>query len=232
MSLNRLKNLNHISGYISKAGLLLLLVAIAWQPVSGQDTLRTYGPRFGIDLARFVYILADPSEIGAEVSADFELVKNFYPIFELGYSSISEDDSLFSYAASGIYGRVGLDYNLLKLKDRSQHHAITIGARYGISVFSHNAKNIYVQNPYWGDYVAAPYEMEVRGHWVELVGGIKAELLPNLFMGWSFRFKILLNPDMDPLVKPQLVPGFGTGGKDRSFGISYSIYYKIPLLKR
>jgi hypothetical protein len=221
-----------ISGFISKAGLLLLFIAAAWRPVSAQDTLRTYGPRFGVDLARFVYILADPSEIGAEVSADFELVKDFYPIFELGYNSISESDSLFNYAASGTYARVGIDYNLLKLRDRSQHHAITIGARYGISLYSHSAENIYIQNPYWGDYVAAPYEMQLRGHWVELVGGIKAELLPNLFMGWSFRFKILLNPDMDPLVTPQMVPGFGTGGKDRSFGISYSIYYKIPLLKK
>ena len=45
-------------------------------------------------------------------------------------------------------------------------------------------------------------------------------------------YKILLNPDMEPLVKPQLVPGFGTGGQNRNFGMSYSIYYKIPLLKK
>lgn len=227
-----MKRLTYISGYIFKAGLLLLIVAMAWQPVSGQDTLRTFGPRFGIDLARFVYILADPSEIGAEVSADFELIRNLYPIVELGYSSINETETLFKYAANGIYGRVGIDYNLLKLKDRSQHHAITFGARYGLSVFTHSAEDIYIQNAYWGDYVAPAYSKDLRGHWVELVGGIKAELLPNLFMGWSFRFKILLNPDMDPLVNPQLVPGFGTGGKNRNFGINYSIYYKIPLLKK
>jgi len=203
-----------------------------WRPVSGQDTLRTYGPRFGLDLARFAFILADPSEIGAEASVDFEILRNLYPVFELGYNSISESEEYFKYSAGGIYGRAGFDYNFLKLKDRSQHHTFTIGARYGLSVFSHSAEDIYIQNAYWGDYVSNSYEKDLRGHWVELVGGIKAELVPNLFLGWSLRYKILLNPDMDPLVAPELVPGFGTGGEDRSFGISYSIFYKIPLFKK
>jgi len=203
-----------------------------WRPVSGQDTLRTYGPRFGLDLARFAFILADPSEIGAEASVDFEILRNLYPVFELGYNSISESEEYFKYSAGGIYGRAGFDYNFLKLKDRSQHHTFTVGARYGLSVFSHSAEDIYIQNAYWGDYVSNSYEKDLRGHWVELVGGIKAELVPNLFLGWSLRYKILLNPDMDPLVAPELVPGFGTGGEDRSFGISYSIFYKIPLFKK
>jgi hypothetical protein len=146
-----LKRLTHISGFISKAGLLILLLTAPVQSGSAQDTLRTYGPRFGIDLARFAYILADPSELGAEVSVDVELLRNLYPVIELGYNSISPEEELFHYAASGVYGRAGMDYNLLKLKDRSEHHAITVGARYGISVFSHRAENIYIGNDYWGD---------------------------------------------------------------------------------
>ena len=51
--------------------------------VSEQDTLRTYGPRFGVDLSRFLYLLADPPQVGAEVSADFEIYKNIYPVVKL-----------------------------------------------------------------------------------------------------------------------------------------------------
>jgi len=222
----------HISGSISKAGLLVLLILTLWRPASGQDTLRTYGPRFGLDLARFAFILADPSELGAEVSVDFEIIRNLYPVIELGYNSIAESEDYFKYAASGFYGRIGLDYNLINLKDRSQHHAFTFGARYGISVFSHSAEDIYIPNPYWGDYVSETYEKDLTGHWIELVAGIKAELVPNLFMGWSLRYKFLLNPGMDPQVQAQMVPGYGNGGKDSGFGISYSIFYKIPLLKK
>lgn len=203
-----------------------------WRPVSGQDTLRTFGPRFGLDLARFAFILTDPSELGAEVSVDFEIYRNLYPVIELGYNSISESEDFFSYAASGIYVRAGFDYNLINLKDRSQHHAFTFGLRYGISAFNHGAEDIYIPNPYWGDYVSEPYTKDLKGQWIELVAGVKAELVPNLFMGWSLRYKFLLNPGMDPLVKAQMVPGFGTGGKDSSIGVSYSIFYKIPLLKK
>ena len=227
----RLKRTKYISGSISKAVLLLGILTL-WQPLSGQDTLRTYGPRFGIDLARFIFILSEPSEIGAEASMDMEIFRNLYPVIELGYSSISEDEDLFSYSAGGMYARAGIDYNLLKLKDRSQHHDITFGARYGLSVFSHRTENILISNDYWGDEVNRSYEQDLRGHWVELVGGIRAELLPNLFLAWSLRYKILLNRDMDPRVPPQLVPGFGTGGQNRNFGMTYSIQYKIPVLKK
>ena len=162
----------NISGSISKAGLLLLFMMAMWRPVTGQDTLRTYGPRFGIDLARFVFILADPSEMGAEASVDFEIFRNLYPVFELGYNSISESEELFNYSAGGIYARAGVDYNLLKGKDRSQHHAFTAGARYGVSVFSHSAEEIYIPNGYWGDYEYDSYEKELKGHWIELVAGV------------------------------------------------------------
>jgi len=226
-----LKTLKHISGSISRAALVLLILALC-RPTLAQDTLRTYGPRFGIDLARFAFILADPSELGAEVSVDVEVLKNLYPVIELGYNSISESEDLFNYAAGGIYGRFGADYNLINLKDRSQHHTFTFGARYGISAFTHRAENIYIQNPYWGDYVRNAYEKDLQGQWVELVAGVKAELVPNLFMGWSLRYKFLLNPDMDPQLMPQLVPGFGTRGQETSFGLSYSIFYRIPLIKK
>lgn len=229
---HRLKKKIHISGFISKAGLLLLLILALWRPVSGQDTLRTYGPRFGIDLARFAFLLTDPTQVGAEASVDFEIVRNLYPVFELGYNSISESEELFKYSASGAYGRVGIDYNLINLKDRSEHHTFTVGARYGFSPFTHKAEDIYIQNAYWGDFVSEPYEKNLKGHWIELVAGVKAELVPNLFMGWSLRYKFLLNADMDPQVVPQMVPGFGTGGKDSAFGFTYSIFYKIPVLKK
>ncbi|MDF1574293.1 MAG: DUF6048 family protein [Bacteroidales bacterium] len=223
--------MKNISGYFSRATVLLLAL-ILFSPARGQDTLRTFGPRFGIDLARFIYILADPSEAGAEFSADFEIYKNIYPVLELGYSSISESEELFDYQASGLYFRGGIDYNILPRKNRSAHHSITVGFRYGISPFTHRIENMLIHNKYWGDYQPGPYENSLTGHWLELAGGMKAEVLPNFFLGWSVRYKLLLNENMDPLLVPELIPGFGSGGEKRSFGFSYSVFYKIPLIKK
>ncbi len=249
--MQNMKRMKNIFGSISKAALLLFAMALFQpvsgqesdpvsgqvseqesEPVSGKDTLRTFGPRFGIDLARFLYILADPSEKGAEVSVDFEIYRNIYPVFELGYNSISDSQELFDYASDGSYGRVGIDYNILSLKDRSVHHAITMGFRYGMSVFKHNIDYVLIPGDYWGDYIPEPYENNLTGHWIELVGGLKAEVVPNFYLGWSIRYKVLLNPEMDPVMIPELIPGYGVSGKDRAFGFSYSIFYMIPLIKK
>jgi hypothetical protein len=170
--------------------------------------------------------------MGAEASVDVEIYKNIYPVFELGYSKISETMDLFDYQSGGIYGRAGIDYNLLPMKDRSVHHSFTVGFRYGVSVFTHRIEHVLISNTYWGDYQSEPFENNLRGHWFELVGSMKAEVLPNFFLGWSLRYRILMNPDMDPLMNPEFVPGYGSGGENRAFGFSYSIMYKIPLLKK
>ena len=222
-----------ISGYISKAILGVLILGVVSLPLSGQDqdTLRTFGPRIGLDLAKFLYYFTEPAEYGAEISADFEIYKNIYPIIELGYSNMSDTTDLFDYASSGTYARLGVDYNVLPMKDRSVHHSITVGARYGLSIFTQKTENMYIENPYWGDVILDSYESSLRGHWIELVGGMKAEVLPNLFVGWMVRFKFLLNQDMDPYVTPALVPGYGNAAKNRGFGFSYTVSYKIPLFK-
>ena len=197
-----------------------------------QDTLRTYGPRFGFDLARFAYLLSDPIEIGAEASADFEIYKNIYPVFELGYNSMSFNEEAFSYSSSGTYGRIGMDYNLLPVKDRSVHHSIFLGTRYGISRFKHQAENIIVPNAYWGDLQIDEYSNSMTGQWLEITGGIKAEIMNNFFIGWTVRYKFLLSKGKDEVMSPYMIPGYGKGGSGRAFGISYSIYYKIPLFKK
>jgi hypothetical protein len=128
--------------------------------------------------------------------------------------------------------RAGADYNVLPVKDRSVHHSITVGLRYGFSTFTHKSDHVFIPGGYWGGYLPEPYENSLKGHWVEMVGGMKAEIVPNLFLGWSLRFRFLLKGEIDPVMVPELIPGYGNGGEERVFGFSYSVFYKIPLLKR
>ncbi len=225
LNLIRMKS---ICGYIFSGMIILSLC----QPLAAQDTLRTYGPRIGIDLTRFAYLFSHPSQIGTELSVDAELADNLYPVIELGYNQMTENRDLFDYSSRGTYARAGLDYDFSPPKNRSEHHSITVGFRYGISFFTQSARDILIPGDYWGNYLLPSYEKRLTGHWVELVGGVKTEIVSNFFLGWSVRYKILLNPDMDPLMAPQLVPGYGNASEDRGFGFSYSILYKIPLFKR
>ncbi len=243
LKLNRMMN---ISGSFSKAVFLLLFLAVlgkvSAQEVSGQevsekdvsiqDTLRTFGPRFGIDLARYIYWFTEPKIVGMEFSVDFEVYKNIYPVLELGYANTSASEELFDYASSGSYARAGLDYNLLAIKDRSVHNIMTVGFRYGLSLFTHSSENVFIPIDYWGDYISDPYENSLQAHWLEAVLGIKIELIPNLYLGWLLRYKFLINQDMDPVMIPALVPGFGNGANRSTLGFSYSVFYMIPLIKK
>jgi len=202
------------------------------EPLRGQDTLRTYGPRFGIDLARFIYYFTDPAETGAAFSADLEVYDNFFAVIEAGYSTLSDSLDQAAYKSSGTYARIGLDYNVLPVTDRSVHHSITVGLRYATSRFTHSAQNIVVPSAFWGDYLISNYEHTLNGHWIEITGGITAELLPNFFMGWSLRYKRLLNPGLDPQIAPLLIPGYGRGSENQALGFTYSVFYKIPLWKK
>ena len=237
----KLKRMMYISGSFSKTALLLLLLSllgkvsaqeVAGQEVSKKDTLRTFGPRFGVDLAPFIYYFTEPKIVGAEVSVDFEIYKNLYPVFEFGYSSTSESKETFDYESLGNYARVGVDYNLLKAKDRAWHNTMSIGFRYGASLFKQSSDNVLIFSDYWGNYMPDPHESNLMAHWLELTGGIKVEIVPNLYIGWLLRFKFLLNPDMDPVMIPALIPGYGNGADVRTFGFSYSVFYMIPLIKK
>ncbi len=224
--------MKNTSGYIFRSILLLGIILLFPYHGHAQDTLRTYGPRIGIDLARFAYIFAKPSEVGAAFSADMEIYENIYPVLELGYNSISEQTELFDYTSGGTFLRLGADYNLLPVTDRSLHHSITVGFRYGITAFSHHADQILITDDYWGNMVLESYGNNLTGHWLELVGGVKTEVLSNFFLGWSVRYKILITNHLDPLITPQLIPGYGRGTADRAFGFTYSMFYKIPLFKK
>jgi len=218
--------LKSISGFISS-----LLIFCSMEGAA-QDTLRTYGPRFGIDIARLAFLFTSPKEKGAEASVDFEVYKNLYSVAEIGYNNLSFDQENFNYFSSGLYGRIGVDYNFLPVQDRSVHHSIFIGTRYGISFLQHRAEKILVGNSYWGDYLLDEYQNNLTGHWVELTGGVKAELFSNFFMGWTVRYKFLIDKGTDELMTPYLIHGFGKGNSNRSLGISYCIMYKIPVVRK
>lgn len=228
--------MRNIFAYIFSGILFLLLHPSALggqdpgKPV--KDTMRTVGPRIGINLVPFVNYFTSPPVFGAEASLDFEIAENFFPVFEAGTASISDSIGEVSYSASGIYGRIGMDYNLLPPKDRSVQHAFTAGFRYGISLMQHKANNIRIPADYWGDYLLQRYENTLAAHWIELVGGIRAEVLPNFYLGWTIRYRILLNPGMDEQLTPLHIPGYGKGAEDRGIGFSYTVSYMFPIMKR
>ena len=59
-----------------------------YPPCTRRSTLRTYGPRIGFNLAPLIGYFTDPQVIGADASLDFEIYRNIYPVFELGFGTL------------------------------------------------------------------------------------------------------------------------------------------------
>lgn len=191
------------------------------------------GLSLGADLSRFVLPFVDSTRYGWEVSGDFELLKDMFIVAEIGSQNTGFNHPNYHYKSGGAYTRIGLDYNYMKHLDPVSTDQLLVGLRYGFTTFWHEADNIVVSDPIWGDLTGGSIERKWLGaNWMEITTGMRAELLKNLYLGWSVRFRINIWQQPDHMMQAYHVPGFGRAWKSNAVGINYSIYYKIPILRK
>jgi hypothetical protein len=119
---------------------------------------------------------------------------------------------------------------------------IYLGLRYAMSSFKFDAETIEANDPLWGDEISNPYlhddywggtipyrHLGQKGsmQWYELVGGVRAQIYKNFYMGWAVRLKYRLSYSAGEQGDPWYVPGFGQFGPSR-MGVTYSLIYKLP----
>jgi hypothetical protein len=192
---------------------------------------RTYGPRIGIDLARIPPYFMSPEKQGFELSVDAEMLTNFYPVIEIGKSKLTFESGLYDHYCNGSYFRVGFDYNILKYYSEIPYDMGFIGLRYGYSGLTYRTDNITIQDNYWGNFTSSIPETEMDAHWLEITGGLRTEIFSNFFMGWTVRAKFMLNKTEPALLYPNEIAGYGKGNKKSLLGVSFSVYYKIPVYR-
>ena len=198
-------------------------------PLNAQERVR--GPRISYDLASLTLLYFDPVRMLYTVSVDYELKQDVYPVVDLGYQRVKIDDELYRYRSDGYFARIGADVNLLKYdKQVDVYEMMYAGGRYGLALFSQQAGNIAVQDGYWGDFNGGKIEEHsLTAHWISLVGGMRAEVFRNFFMGWSVFMNIRFYPSGDLGLVPYSIPGFGKGENRVTVSINYTLSYRIPV---
>ena len=119
---------------------------------------------------------------------------------------------------------------------------IYVGARYGISLFSQDLTSytIHKDNQYWTENIIGSDPSFLKkydgrtAHWLELVVGIKAELLRNLYAGASVRVGLLVAQTNNSGFPNYYIPAFGRVYEGSRFGVgfNYTLSYLIPLYKK
>lgn len=220
---------------IRKIAGFILITILLYIPNSllGQDSISwTRGLRIGCDLSRFAVRGLQSGRSGMEFSIDSEYKKDKFATVELGVEQIRTENDRITYKSGGYYGRVGIDFNILKRDNLEKGRDIVfVGFRYGYYHMSHQVDSYIIPGYYPNDTILGSFSSKsLYGHWLEVAFGLKVEVLHNLFLGASIRGKVLLFSKKD-INYPNYAPGFGKGANSVNFGINYSIYYQIPLGK-
>lgn len=207
---------------------------------NAQDSIpkfpQRYGLRVGVDLHRLSKSFYDSNYRGLEIVGDYRLTKKFYAAGEFGNEKKTVDDDRFNFTTSGTYLKIGFDYNAFE-NWLDMENMIYAGMRFGTSSFNQelNTYTIYQPSNYYGENTVVSGEKfsGLSANWIEVVGGIKAELFNNLFLGFSVRLNYLLSNKKPDNFDNLYIPGFNkTYDGKFGAGFNYTLSYFIPIYKK
>ena len=144
----------------------------------------------------------------------------YFPVFELGYGTANhEDDPVthVAYKTSAPYGKVGMDFNIMK--NKHDIYRVYIGARYAFTTFKYDVASPVLTDPVWKDPAAIQLnDVSASYHWAELLFAVDAKIWGPLHLGWSVRYRRRLAHNDGESGNVWYVPGFGKTGNSRLGG--------------
>ena len=233
--------MKHTSTFIFSLALVLVsFCGMAQQQPS--DTIapapktEKYGIRVGVDLNRIAKNFYADDYKGLEIVADYRLTKKIYIAGEIGNEKYTIDEDQLNFTANGSFLKIGFDYNAYE-NWLDMENMIYAGLRYGVGTFSQtlNSYSIYDNAGYFNETTFYPNReyTSLTAHWAEVVGGVKAEVFDNLFLGFSVRLHILLANSKPDNFDNLYIPGFNrTYEGNFGAGFNYTVSYFIPLYKK
>lgn len=229
--------MKHILKYIFS--LIFVLLFSKNSVAQEKDSLKIpqrYGLRLGIDVHRLTKSFYNDNYKGIELVGDYRITKKFYAAGEIGNEEKTTADDNLNYTTKGTYFKVGFDYNAYE-NWLDMENMIFIGMRAGVGSFNHklNSFTIYQPGNYYGINTNTSNQ-EFNGlsaTWLEVVSGLKAEVLNNLYVGFSLRLNYLMSNNEPEGFANLYIPGFNKTYENSKFGagFNYSISYFIPFYK-
>lgn len=75
---------------------------------------------------------------------------------------------------------------------------------------------------------------DLDANWIELILGFNTKISKNIFMGASLRLNRMISQKYPDNFGNLFIPGFNIVTEDNKFGtgITYSIIYRIPIIKK
>ena len=204
---------------------------------STNDTIEKFGIRAGIDIQKIIKSATDNDYTGLSISGDIRLKESLYIFSELG----NEEKIISSYylnsTVEGSYLKCGVNFKLNN--DIRTQNIVYSGFNLGFSQFDQRLNSYTIYNTssiYWGESIIteAVNLTDLKAFWLELVFGLKTEILNNLFLGFELQLKNILKQNNKQGITNLYIPGFNRtyDSSNLGAGFSYSISYLIPVVKK
>ena len=206
---------------------------------SENDTIyvkNKYGIRAGIDLSKQIRMLTEEYS-GLSLYGDIKIKERLFIVAELGNDQRTIETENINSKLSGSYIKTGFNYNLYNNLP-GLNNEIYVGLRYSQSLFKNELidYSIYNKDRFWNDQRILEYKEfdNLKSSWIEFVVGFNSEIKNNLFMGLSLRLNRMLKQDTPENFTNLFIPGFNKVTENNNFGtgITYSIIYQIPIIKK
>ena len=210
----------------------------------GQDSIPKYSERyslrFGIDMSKPIRSVVEDQYKGLELTADYRLTYNLYLAGEVGMEDKRVVSESLDFQTSGEYLKLGLDINLYR-NWQGMENQLLAGFRLGTSTHNHKLNSYAVRqlNHFWEEELYRPLKTpnkykNLSAFWFELLVGVKAELLTNLYMGISVRMNYLISDNEVDNFDNLYVPGFHRVSDISPWGagLNYTIMYQFPFYKK
>ena len=226
--------------YIIKFFIVIIFsVGYSQENPSQTDSLKIkekYGIRFGIDLSKQVRMITEDYN-GISLYGDLKIKERLFIVAEVG----NDDKKIFNENINanfkGSYLKAGFNYNFYN-NPPGLENEIYFGFRFATSSFKSEVFDylVYDFDKYWENGRIEDYSeyTDLSANWIELILGFNAKISKNIFMGTSLRLNRIINQKSPDNFGNLYIPGFNIVTEDNNFGtgITYTLTYRIPLVKK
>ncbi len=163
-----------------------------------------------------------------EAALRVNLRDRYFPIVEIGKGIALHDyDPVtgIKYETSALYGKIGLDFNVMR--NKHDIYRLYIGGRYAYTSFDYDLVGPDIKDPVWGGEAHwGGSKSPCKYHWAEAVVGVDAKIYGPFHLGWSVRYKARVSHKDGEIGKPWYVPGYGISGTSQ-LGVTFNAIFEI-----
>ena len=191
--------------------------------------------RLGVDVSKVFFNQFQSSEqqsIAYELELDYYWRKDVYWVLDAGIGNGSLSYNDLSYKSDNIFFKAGINKSLLPRLKSNDWDMAFIGLRYGVGLINRGDAAYTITDSTWGTSSGTIAGTNLTAHWVEITGGVRVELVNQLFIGWNVRGKFMLNPKQFIELPPYYIAGYGKGEKNTAFDFNVYISYAIRWAKK